>query len=135
IYGAPAEDLWVEHSVVWGIMQRLSIPAGSSREVKQVMRDVLDAIVTELQYDRSKGERKRGSKARIQEDSVEAGVVFRALKANMSTTCIAVIVNEYRRAMQPPKPTVSWSAVERFILNSPLIYRSRRHNKKSGKED
>ncbi|KAJ1427836.1 hypothetical protein B484DRAFT_329818, partial [Ochromonadaceae sp. CCMP2298] len=135
IYGAPAEDRWVEESVVWSIMQRLGIPAGSSAEVKQVCRDVLKAIGNETEYDEHGGERRRGVKVLITEDSQEAAVVFEALRGNLSTTCITVLVNELRAGMRPPKDNVSWSAVERFILNSPIIQRTRRHTKKSGKED
>ncbi|KAJ1420198.1 hypothetical protein B484DRAFT_333234, partial [Ochromonadaceae sp. CCMP2298] len=134
VMGSPAEDVWLRDGVVLGLMKQLHIPAGSSAEVKKVLRDVLKATVKEP-YDPKAGNKRRGRKPLIVDLTPQASVVYMSVEQGLSTTQTTVIVNEWRKAQAPPLPPLSWSAVEKFLLRSGVTHRSRRVNKKSGKED
>ncbi|KAJ1418639.1 hypothetical protein B484DRAFT_333713, partial [Ochromonadaceae sp. CCMP2298] len=109
---------------------------GNSAEVKEVLTDILAARDAGKQYDPHGRERKRGRKPLIVDGTPQAQVAYTALGAGLSTTQTAVLVNEWRAAQLPvPLPSLSWSAVEAFVLRSDVIDRSRRVTKKSGKAD
>ncbi|KAJ1392767.1 hypothetical protein B484DRAFT_314135, partial [Ochromonadaceae sp. CCMP2298] len=133
VCGAPPESMWLQDGVILGLMQKVNIPAGSSEEVKKVCRDVLASIANDTRYD-AKASGAKG-KNLIMDCTPQAEVVYEALESGLSTTQTAVLVNEWRAALDPPLDAVSWSAVEGFILRSTIIERSRRVCKKSGKDD
>ena len=135
IYGSMSVDRWKETGLVTSIMTRLCIPNGSYASVRSVLLEVVGAFQNNTAYDAKKGERRRGRKALITDESPEAEVIFRALETNISTLNVAVLVNEFRNGQQPPRPPVSFSAVERFVLKSPIIDRTRRRTQKTGKTD
>jgi hypothetical protein len=135
LMGSPPEDVWLRDGVVLSLMKALRISEGSSDSVKKVLRDILAAQQAKEAYDPKAGVKKRGRKRLIVDLTPQALVVYKSLEQGLSTTQTTVIVNTWRRTQNPSLPALSWSAVERFILRSDVAHRSRRHTKKSGKDD
>jgi hypothetical protein len=107
--------------------------AGGSNGAKKVLRDILQAEAANKTYDVHGGPKKRGTHALIEDETPQGEVVYRALESGLSTTQTTIVLNEWRAGRG--LPTVSWSAVEGFVLRSEVIQRSRRCTKKSGKDD
>lgn len=131
VYGSPP----VNGHVIAAIMAKLEIPGGSFGSVRTVLQEVSTAAQNNDIYNPKKGESARGRKSILHDDCPEAELIFRALETNISTMNVAVIVNEFRAVQNPPKSPVSFSAVERFVLRSNIINRTRRHTKKTGNTD
>ena len=70
-------------------------------------------------YDPSNSLSRRGQKCLIEDGTDEARIIYKLASANMSHAHIAAAVNRFRSSQSPPKPTVSWNAVQAFISSSP----------------
>ena len=116
-------------------MKRFVIPRGNRDSVKRVLFDVLKAEEENTVYDPSNSLSRRGRKSLIEGGTDEAHIIYKLAAANMSHAYIAAAVNRFRSSRSPPKPTVSWNAVQAFISSSPLIVRILRQSNKSGSND
>lgn len=134
IYGGIPEHLWEENGLITAIIKRLNIPEGSYGAMRTVLQNVAAANANGVPVDLKAGKRIRGKKPIITDECEEAAIIFNAIETNVSTMNIAVMVNVFRSKEKPPRPLVSFSAVERFVLHSDIINRTRRHTQKTGKD-
>jgi hypothetical protein len=134
VYKDCEEKYWKEQKVIEKIMYSLSIPAESKRLVVNVCNDIIKCNELKLNYNPNKNKYKSGRHSVINENDHEAKIITNGCNISLSTTAIACFVNEFRSNCIPQKSPVSWSAVEGFILRSPMIDRSKRTFKKVEKQ-
>ena len=115
VYGLAKPDQWNVCGVVTGIMKRLGIPRDSRDSVKRVLLDVLKAKEESTVFDPSHSLSRRGRKRLIEDGTDEVRIIYKLAAANMLHAHIAAAVNRFRSSRSPPKPTVSWNAVQAFI--------------------
>lgn len=139
VFGAPAEDALDERDgriwdgVAYLIEDLLLMPAGSRAIVFQVFRDVLEALEAKEIYDPSKGPKKRGNIALIQEDTPEALIVINSMRCGLSLAESTSILNSY--LLYHERGPVSYAAVQRYAARSKVVDLHRRGTKKAGSND
>jgi hypothetical protein len=127
---SPPKDAWQELGTIPDIIYMLRIPPGSWGTVHSVISQLdedADADVRGIAVG-------QGRKAAIVDFTDEAEFIYRCLeKGNSIGTTTILLNNGYRR----PKrlPSLSYSAVARFVHQSPVIVIARRKTRKSGKDD
>ncbi len=102
VFGAPDEDalnheggrLWDD--VAYFVEDLLIMPAGSRAIVFKVFQDVSEALAAKETYDPSKGPKKRGAIALIQEGSSEALIFFNAMRCGLGLAETTSILNSFR---------------------------------------
>ena len=130
MFGAPVKDTWHDMKLVPAICHLLRIPQNSHTIVNETMTSILNDEV----YD---GSRKSGAGRvpLIQEGTDQAGIVYRALEAGLSSKDTACILNIFRASLADPLEAISRSAVQGFAQRSQCIHVRKRGLKKSGKQD
>ena len=78
---------------------------------------------------------KRKRKLKISENSDEAKVVYHCEETGLSDALTTYMVNTFRANQLPPQQPLSYSAIKTFVSRSPIIDKSKRRSKKSGKTD
>ena len=139
-YGAPPQDAWDEYDGAMRlptiIMKHLAMPHGSYPSVVKAMLDIYAAVEAEEMYDPSGRIKKgRGAKAKIDDLTPQAEVVYRAMESGMSLGNTLVIVNQWRRANLGPDSGISYGALQRFAANSTVLEMTKRETRKAGSED
>jgi len=115
-------------------MNHLSILQGSCACIRTTLLNITLAQEEGYEYDANVGWLASGHNVVLKDDTPEAAIICNALERSLSTTHAVLIVNLYRADQEPPEPPVSWSAVEAFSLQSPVILKQHRQTKKSGKD-
>ena len=137
-FGAVEEREWGDFhptsSLPTIIMRLLNIPDGSRDSVVKAMRDIHTAHEAGELYDPSAGTKEgRGRKALIEDETPQAGVVYRSMEGGLSLGNTLILVNQWRRvrSMDP----LSYGALQRFVHDSKVMVLEKRQTKKSGKLD
>ena len=140
VMGAPPESAWGGRAdsenagVIAKIAARLSIPENSFRLVRKVLEDFTAAGAADERYDADACLR-HGAAPKLELDMEEGQLAAKCLATGMGLVHATIQVNEMREAMTPPRPPISWSAVQSFEARCPAISTKKRATKKSGKTD
>ena len=137
-FGSPEKSDWEgfceSANVPTLISRRLNIPHGSYGSVVKVLEDILKTCEAGNCYDPSKAIREgRGSKAKIEDLTPQAEVVYKLQEAGMSMGRTVILLNRWRatKGMEP----ICYSAVQGFVAQSKVLVVESRGTRKAGKTD
>jgi hypothetical protein len=131
--GSPEKDQWQETKIVTKIMKRLFIPRNSRTSVEKILTDVLEARAADEEYDPRTGTRQRGRNVIIEDLTPVGNLVCELFDRSLRPSAITMMVNA--RLVANGFESISQDAIQSYVDRSPLINKTKRKTKKSGKED
>lgn len=128
LFGHPKPEFWKDLNMVPEIMRRLDIPRGSRECVVNVLNRCMEQ--QENCFDTVET---RGRKALITSQSSEEYIILNGVMRQLSFSAILSEVNMWRKSLN--KSIYSWSTIQRFVSNHPLVVTNVRGVIKSGSSD
>ena len=122
LYGAPEEEQWEEMNLVSMVMQSLFIPTGSSERVVAVLRDCLQSIHDDVEYNPNANYSNNGAEPKVKEMDKSAQIIYEGLENGLSIPQFTSILNLARRGTN--EEAICCTAVRNFIMSSEIIKRS-----------
>ena len=127
---SPPKDEWEKLETIKEIIETLRMPPGSWG----VVQSVLLALDEDPKCDVRREAPGKGRRALIQDFTPQAEFIYKALQGGNSIGTVTFLLNNcYRRKLR--LPNLSYSSVQRFVTQSPVVVLARRKTKKSGTDD
>ena len=87
---------------MWGdivplIQDMLIMPKGSNVIIRKVLKDVMEAIALDEEYDPSKGPKERGRNPVIHDKSNEAAIIITSMQSGIGIAQSTALCNEFQR--------------------------------------
>ena len=140
VFGAPEEEDWAPPnfhptlSLPAVLLSLLDISSGSRASVLTAMRAIIAAHAAGETYDPSAAIKDgRGAKAKIEDLTPQADVVYKAMESGFSLGNTVVLINQWRRVRH--QEPLSYGALQRFVSTSAVMALAKRETIKSGSSD